>query len=119
MEGSFNEEKVNISRYECDRVLRSYREMNSILKSSRSWGKNFSDDGFIDEAAIQAQMYSIRSAILKIEDAKIRMFLYHYYIKGQTLKNCAKILGISLRSVSRLKSQALEIIACDLEKFGE
>ena len=117
MEGSFIEEKVNISRCECDRILRSYREMNSILRSSRSWGRNFGDDGFVDEAAVQAQMYSIRSAILNIEDAKMRMFLYHYYIKGQTHKNCAKILGISLRSVYRLKNQALDRIAIDLVNF--
>ena len=118
MEGSFIEEKVNISRCECDRILRSYREMNSILRSSRSWGRNFGDDGFVDETAVQAQMYSIRSAILKIEDAKMRMFLYHYYIKGQTHKNCAKILGISLRSVYRLKNQALDRISIDLVNFS-
>ena len=95
-------------RVECDRILRSYRQMNSVLLSSRSYGRVFGDEDKIDEAAMRAQMYSIRSAILDVEDSRERLFLYHYYIKGQSLKTCGKILGISDRSACRLKSRALE-----------
>ena len=98
-------------RVECDRILRSYRQMNSVLLSSRSYGRVFGDEDKIDEAAMRAQMYSIRSAILDVEDSRERLFLYHYYIKGHTVETCAKILGISRRSVFRLKVKAIDKIA--------
>ena len=98
-------------RFECDRILRSYRQMNSVLLSSRSYGRVFGDEDKIDEAAMRAQMYSIRSAILDVEDSRERLFLYHYYIKGHTVETCAKILGISRRSVFRLKVKAIDKIA--------
>ena len=78
MEGSFIEEEINVSRTEADRTLREYRKMNSVLRSARSYGRHFGDD--MDEATIHAQMYSIRSLILSVEDARERMFLYHYYM---------------------------------------
>ena len=98
-------------RVECDRILRSYRQMNSVLLSSRSYGRVFGDEDKIDEAAMRAQMYSIRSAILDVEDSRERLFLYHYYIKGHTVETCAKILCISRRSVFRLKVKAIDKIA--------
>ena len=98
-------------RVECDRILRSYRQMNSVLLSSRSYGRVFGDEDKIDEAAMRAQMYSIRSAILDVEDSRERLFLYHYYIKGHTLETCAKILGISRRSIYRLKVTSIDKIA--------
>ena len=116
MESSFNQEKTKLTRVECDRILRSYRMMNDILLSARSYGRNFGEEEKFDEAAMRAQMYAIRSAILKVEDSRERLFLYHYYIKGHTLENCAKILGISRRSIYRLKGKAVDQIA---EKIKE
>ena len=98
-------------RVECDRILRSYRQMNDVLLSSRSYGRSFGDEDKLDEATMRAQMYAIRSAILGVEDSRERLFLYHYYIKGHTLETCAKILGISRRSVYRLKGKSIDKIA--------
>lgn len=111
MEGSVIQEKENYARKDCERVLRSYRAMNDVLLSSRSYGKTFGEEEKLDEAAMRAQMFSIRSAILEVEDSRERLFLYHYYVKGHTLENCAKILGISRRSIYRLKGKAVEHIA--------
>lgn len=110
MEGCFIDGCVDVTRIEADRILRVYRKMNSILRSSRSYGRHF-DDGEMNEAAIQAQMYSLRSLVLSVEDARERMFLYHYYIKGHTLQTCAKLLGVSLRTVSRIKNSSLDKIS--------
>lgn len=85
--------------------------MNDILLSSRAYGRSFGDEEKLDEAAMRAQMYAIRSAILEVEDSRERLFLYHYYIKGHTLETCAKILGISRRSIFRLKAKAIDKIA--------
>ncbi len=111
MEGSFNQENTKMARIECDRVLRSYRAMNDVLLSSRSYGRTFGEDDKLDETAMRAQMYAIRSAILEVEDSRERLFLYHYYIKGNTLEICARMLGISRRSVFRLKVRAIDNIS--------
>lgn len=105
------QEQTRLARVECDRILRSYRAMNDVLLSSRAYGRVFGDEEKFDEAAMRAQMYAIRSAILEVEDSRERLFLYHYYIKGHTLEICAKILGISRRSVYRLKGRAIDKIA--------
>ena len=106
MEGNFIKENVVLTRADMDRILRSYRTMNEALRSSSTFLRAENID--MDESAIQAEMYSLRSLVLSIADPSERMLLYHYYIKGQTLKMCGKILGISDRSVYRLKSRALE-----------
>ena len=110
MEGSFIEEKQKLARIDCDRVLRSYRTMNDVLMSSRAWGRTFGEDDNLDEAAMRAQMYAIRSAILEVEDSRERLLLYHYYVKGRTLEACAKILGVSRRSIYRIKVRAIDSI---------
>lgn len=111
MEGSFIDEFVDISRVEADRALRAYRRMGCVLRSSRDYGRRFGDGDDMDEGALQAQMYSLRSIILSVEDARERVFLYHYYVKGNTLQTCAKLLGVSLRTVSRIKLDALDTVA--------
>lgn len=111
MESGLNQENSKNMRSECDRILRSYRAMNDVLLSARSYGRTFGVEETLDETAMRAQMYAIRSAILEVEDSRERLFLYHYYIKGNTLENCAKILGISRRSVFRLKGKAVNNIA--------
>lgn len=106
MEGSFIEENAVLSRVDMDRILRSYRKMGDILSTSRSFFHAGQTE--LDETAVLAEMYSLRAMILAVEDPRERMFLYHYYIKGQTLEMCAKIIGTSMRSVCRIKNRALD-----------
>ncbi len=115
MEGSFIEQSCDTSRIQADRLLREYRRMNSILRSSRSYKRHFSEDDELDETTIHAQMYSIRAMILSVEDARERMFLYQYYVKGHTLEICAKLIGVSIRTVGRVKLSALNTIACKMK----
>jgi DNA-directed RNA polymerase specialized sigma subunit len=110
------DECVDVSRVEADRTLRAYRRMNSVLLSSRSYGRHFGSNEELDDSAILAQMYSLRSIILSVEDARERMFLYQYYIKGNSFDSCAKILGVSKRTVSRIKISALESVATKMKK---
>ena len=111
MEGSFIDESIDISRVEADRALRAYKIMNSVLRSSQDYGRHFGDEENVDETALLAQMFSLRSLVLSVENARERMFLYHYYIKGNTLNTCAKLLGVSLRTVGRIKLDALSSVA--------
>ena len=110
MEGSFISVDAQPTRASKDRALRSYRMLSGVLRSSRSYGRYFSADDLKDDAAIEAQMYSLREAVLAVEDARERLILYHYYIKGQNMDVCAKILGVSLRTANRIKTKALDSI---------
>ena len=116
MEDCLFDECADISRVEADRTLRAYRRMNSVLVSSRSYGRHFGNDEQLDDAAILAQMFSLRAIILSVEDVRERMFLYQYYIKGRSFDACAKILGVSKRTVSRIKISALESVAVKMRK---
>lgn len=109
MKDCFNEENA-LCRTEMDRKLRAYRALGSLLRSSGTYGRNFGTlaDGCVDEVAIQSQMYAVRSLILSLSEPKERFLLYNYYIKGLTLEKCAKLLGVSRRTVYRLKNRALD-----------
>lgn len=110
MECGMNDKDVSLTRVEADRLLRSYRRMDEVLRSSRAWSRGFCDEGCLDEAAFHAQLYYIRSLILSVEDVRERMLLYNHYIKGLTFKRCAKGLGISQRSAFRIKNRALDSV---------
>ena len=111
MEGCFIDEGFALRRVEVDRLLRSYRRMNEMLRSSRTWGRHFGDGVEFDEAAIQAQMFELRNAILSLEDSCERMALYHYYIKAQKPDICAKLIGVSRRTFFRVKGRGLDKLA--------
>ena len=104
-------------RADINRYLRDYRRTYSMLRAS-SLTKRFSyEDTFsadADEAIFRSKMFEIRSLILSIEQIPEKMLLYYYYVKGFTLERCAKVLGISRRSVYRLKLRALDLA---LEKY--
>ena len=116
MEGSFIKENVVLTRAEMDRILSSYRKMNEALHSSSTFMRAENND--LDETAIQAEMYSLRSFVLSVENPSERMLLYHYYIKGQTLEICAKILGVSIREIYRIKSRALDNLIFKIKKLN-
>ena len=105
MEGCFTTEVAGLARVEADRYLSSYRRMNYLLRSSRTFYRLDVDASDMDEAAIQAQMYSLRALVLSLDDVQCRALLYN--IKGHTLEKCAEIIGISNRGVYRLKNRAL------------
>lgn len=104
-------------RADINRYLRDYRRTYSMLRAS-SLTKRFSyEDTFsadADEAIFRSKMFEIRSLILSIEQIPEKMLLYYYYVKGFTIERCAKVLGISRRSVYRLKLRALDLA---LEKY--
>ena len=110
MEGCFIDEKIRLTRLEVDRMLRSYKRLNALARSSRASSGRMNACADVDEAAIHAEMYKMRAQVLSVRDSAQRMLLYHHYIKGHTLIQCAKLLGISRRSVYRLKNRALDAL---------
>ena len=60
---------------------------------------------------LRAQSFAIRRSVSDMPPSKEKLFLHYYYIQGYTLEVCAEYLGISRRSVFRLKISALELYA--------
>lgn len=112
-----NNQKKNAGRAQINSYLRDYRRTYSMLRSSSFTRKFSGEEAYradADEAIFRARMFEIRAFVLSVEQTPERMLLYYYYIKGFTLDKCAKILGISRRSVCRLKLKALDAA---LEKY--
>lgn len=111
------DQRKNAGRAQINSYLRDYRRTYSMLRSSSFTRKFSGEEAYradADEALFRARMFEIRSFVLSVEPTPEKMLLYYYYIKGCTLDQCAKILGISRRSVCRLKLQALDAA---LEKY--
>ena len=106
------ERKRSFDRADINRYLRDYRRAYSMQRSS-SLTKRFSEEDVYhtsaDEAVFRSKMFEIRSLILSIEQTPEKMLLYYYFVKGYTLDRCARVLGISRRSVYRLKLKALDL----------
>ncbi len=62
-----------------------------------------------DEMSLRAEMFAIRRSVMSLPDSKEKFFLYNKYIRGESMEACAEILGISRRSVFRLKQKALDL----------
>lgn len=102
-------EGASPSRKDADRLLRSYKRISDVIRSSHTYGRRF-DALCPNEAVLQSEIFAIRSAILSLSDIKEKTFLYNYYVRGLTLEKCARLLGVSLRTVSRIKNSALDKI---------
>lgn len=100
-----------------NRYFKDYRRAYSQLRAAqftRKFGSDASSLAEAEDAAFHARMFEIKLFISSLDSGDEKMFLYYYYIKGLTMEKCAKALGISRRSVYRLKLKSLDIA---LEKY--
>ena len=65
---------------------------------------------------LRAQSFAVFRSVSDMPPSKEKLLLHYYYIQGYTLEVCAEYLGISRRSVFRLKNSALELYA---ERLGK
>ena len=64
-----------------------------------------------DLALSQARLFEIRHFVLSMPNTEEKLFLYYRYIRGQTVENCAELLGVSRSTAYRLKDRALAAAA--------
>lgn len=86
-----------------DRKLSCYRKLKSILESAEFLGEYAE----IDAGAVKADLFEIRRSIMSMPPSPERLLLIQHYINGNTFEVCAELLGISRRSVFRLRKRAL------------
>ena len=116
MEVFCTEEKLKAARLGAQRELRSYKKMNSVLLASQSYFNPMDEEYSLDTESIRAQTYAIKTRILSLPDTREKLFLYQYYVHGLTLEECARILGVSRRSIYRIKTRALTSYAEIMKK---
>lgn len=59
------------------------------------------------DLTLRTEQFFLRRSVLKLPQTKEKLFLYYRFIKGETMEKTAELLGISRRSVFRLRSRAL------------
>ena len=63
------------------------------------------------EEYLRAKLYEIRAFILSLPDCNEKLFLYYYYVHGESIMRCAEMLYVSRATAYRLKKSALHTAA--------
>lgn len=63
-------------------------------------------NGLIDA---RIEMHKVRHFIVGLPNSEEKLLLYFHYVKGETVENCAELIGVSRRSVFRLRHKALAL----------
>ena len=95
--------------------LKSYRQNKKLLAIDRYERERAAAEEdtelFTGETFLRASMFEVRRFILCLENGDEKLFLYYYYIKGETMEKCAQLLEVSERTVFRIKKRAHELAA--------
>lgn len=96
-----NKTKLN----EVQKRLSCYKVYRDAIERATA---NKSDTQF-DEMSLRAAMFAVRRSVMRLPDSREKLLLYNHFIRGESLESCAELIGISRRSVFRLKLRALEL----------
>ena len=98
-----------------DRKLSCYRKLKSIIEAAEFLGEYAE----IDAGAVKADLFEIRRSVMSLPPSPERLLLIQHYINGNTFEVCAELLGISRRSVFRMRKRALALYARAEEETEE
>ncbi|MBE6549677.1 MAG: hypothetical protein E7670_04530 [Ruminococcaceae bacterium] len=59
----------------------------------------------------RVRMFEIRHFVMGLENCEEKLLLYYHYIKGESMENCAELLGVSRSTAYRIKDRALSLAA--------
>ncbi len=88
-------------KYEIQKRLSSYRAYETAVASMSPYDP--------DITSLRAELFFIRRSVLRLPESPEKLLLYRHFICGDTMEKCAERLGISRRSVFRLRIRALEL----------
>ena len=115
-EESFMEQSITKKqRQQINDYLYGYLNFKKLLRLERYekeylGGRESEDTGMFSELPFaRAKMFEVRHFILGLANSDEKLFLYYYYIKGESMSRCAELLSCAERSVYRIKGRALEM----------
>lgn len=107
-----------------DEFLRKYRygfKLLAMNKYERDYmGPENCRDGLScadEEAYVKAKMFEVKRFVTALPSDDRKLFLYYYYIHGETVEKCGELLGVSRRTAYRLKRRALEYAAIKYKRY--
>ncbi len=107
-----------------EEFLRQYRygfKLLAMNKYERDYlGPESCRDGLYcadEEAYIKARMFEVKRFVTALPPDDRKLFLYYYYIHGETIEKCGELLGVSRRTAYRLKRRALEYAAIKYKRY--
>ena len=59
----------------------------------------------------RARMFEIKHFVMALPNCEEKLLLYYHYIKGESMENCAELLGVSRSTAYRIKDKALTLAA--------
>ncbi len=92
------------------RELEGYKDMTLFIASVKAAGVSDAGEPFSVEKQT-ARLKNMREFIISLPDSKEKLLLYYRYICGLSMERTAELLGISTRSVYRMRHRALDIAA--------
>lgn len=98
---------------EVENYLKSYKFCRRLIMLNNYEKKYFDTlewEGEIpaEFSLAHAKMFEVRHFIVGMENSNEKLLLYYHYIHGDTVDQCAELMGISRSSAFRLKKKALE-----------
>ena len=112
----------NMTREQMAEYLSNYRYGARLLGMNK-YEKEFFDSNYSkalnaeDEALVKAKMFEIKMFVTSLPPDDRKLFLYYYYIKGETVERCGELLGVSRRTAYRMKNRALDYAAAKYKNY--
>lgn len=108
-----------------EKYLKGYM-LNKKLVELENYEKKYFGDNELewekelpgDLSLARARMFEVRHFVLSFENCEEKLFLYYRYIKGESVENCAELLGVSRSTAYRIKDKALELVAKRLCRYA-
>ena len=86
-------EMIRMNHYEREYFSDRYRKLPDAPEESENY--------------LRRRLYEIRSFILSLPDSDEKLLLYYRYVHGESVTDCAELLGISRAGAYRLYRRAL------------
>ncbi|MBO5938824.1 MAG: hypothetical protein J6Q82_04920 [Clostridia bacterium] len=65
------------------------------------------------------KLFEIRHFVMGMENSNEKLLLYYHYVKGDSIEQCAELIGISRATAFRMKKRALSLAVLHKRKMKD